>query len=370
MKKEKYISIQERKTGTAYVVKIPYYSNGERRTYERAFSVAKYGESAKAIAIYHRNEKIAEFQAGNVPQAMPTVKQLYARCNALFPCRASTQRRHDYYFRHGIKAYENYPIDQIKASDVQISLNQYAETHTHDLTSKLLALWRQIFKAAQLDGIRVTDKTIGVTVPKDTAPPQKRTMTISDDDFWKFMQCLADYHCYDDDGAKVSLTYWRILLVMYYTGIRPAEAFALRKASCDLDKGVISINSAVGVNSSGERCIMPTKTQNSIRTVPIHPELLPYLKDAMNDADDYLFLVHGQFISIDHFSNTIHLVSKKCGIEFRSYMLRHKFATDLQRTQAPRTVQDLLGHANFEMSVGYARSTEDERKEAILNRFS
>lgn len=370
MRKEKYISVQQRKAGTAYVVKIPYYIDGERKVYEKAFSVAKYGESAKALAVYHRNEKIAEFQSGNVPQTVPTVRQLYDRSHVLFPCRATTKKRHDYYFRHGIQKYSNYPIDQIKASDVQISLNEYAENHTHALTSKLLALWRQIFKAAQLDGIRVTDKTIGVTVPKDLAPPKKRSATISDEDFWRFMESLSNYHCYDEDGTKVSETYWNVLLVMYYTGMRPAEVFALRKQSCDLVKGLIYVTNSIGVNSHGERCLMPVKTANAVRSVPIHPDLLPYLTEAYNQASDFLFLVHGEFISIDHFSNTIHLVSKKCGIEFRSYMLRHKFATDLQKTQPPRTVQDLLGHASFDMSLEYARSTEDERKEAILNRFS
>lgn len=370
MKKEKYISVQDRKTGAAYVVKIPYYDGQTRKVYEKAFSVAKYGESAKALAVYHRNEKIAEFQAGNVPQTVPTVRQLYDRCHVLFPCRASTRKRHNYYFRHGIEKYSNFPIDQIKASDIQISLNEYAQNHTHALTSKLLALWREIFKAAQLDGIRVTDKTIGVTVPKDNTPPQKRTATITDADFWRFMECLTNYHAYDADGAEISNTFWHILLVMYYTGLRPAEAFALRKASCDLDNGLIYVTNSIGVNSSGQRCLMPVKTQNAVRSVPIHPALLPYIKDRYKTAEDFLYLVHGEFVSIDHFSNTIHLVSKKCGIEFRSYMLRHKFATDLQKTQAPRTVQDLLGHASFGMSVEYARSTEDERKEAINNRFS
>ena len=79
MKKEKYISEKKRKTTTSWVVKIPYYIGSERRTYERAFSEADFGDHARAMAIYHRNEKLAEFQAGNVPQTAPTVRECFDR---------------------------------------------------------------------------------------------------------------------------------------------------------------------------------------------------------------------------------------------------------------------------------------------------
>lgn len=370
-KKQKYISSQKRKSGNAYLVKIPYLdADGIRRYYEKTFSEAKYGESAKAYAIYHRNEKIAEFQAGDLPQSAPTVSALYKRKDVLFPCRASTKKKHRYFYNQAISKYGNVPIDQIKTSDVQISLNEYAKTHTSAMTAKLLALWRQIFRAAQMDGVRVTDKTLGVLVPKDSAPVQKRSQTITDAEFRMFMDELKEYHAYDEIGQKTSLTVWRVLMVMYYTGIRPAEAFALRKASCDLVNRQISIDCAVGTDSIERKKIVPVKTANALRTVPISRDLMPILRDAIEEADDYLFLIRGELIDIDYFSNYIHLVSKKCGIEFRSYMLRHKFATDLQKTETPRTVQDLLGHASFAMSVEYARSSEEERQEAIDKRFN
>lgn len=371
MKKIKYISQQKRKNGAAYHVKIPYVdADGVRRYYEKTFSEAKYGDSAKAFAVYHRNEKIAEFQAGNVPQSAPTVSQLFRRKDDLFPCRASTKRKHLYFYRQAIAPFGNVPIDQIRTADVQMSLNTYAETHTSAMAAKLLALWRLIFRVAQMEEIRVTDKTLGVIVPKDSAPVQKRSMMISDADFRAFMEELKEYHSYDEIGQETSLTIWRVLMVMYYTGIRPAEAFALRICDCDLVNRQISIRNAVGSDSRERRKIVPVKTANAIRSVPIHRDLMPILREAISEAENYLFLIRGKLIEIDYFSNYVHLVSKKCGIEFRSYMLRHKFATDLQRTETPRTVQDLLGHASFQMSVEYARSSEEERQEAIDNRFS
>lgn len=367
MKKEKYISKRIRKTTTSWVVKIPYYIGTERRTYERAFSEADFGDHARQMAIYHRNEKLAEFQRGNTPQTAPTVRECFERSLALFPRRPKTQKQHEYFLRQ-IGEIADTPIDMIRASDVQMSLNRYAENHTHDMTAKLLSVWRLIFKAAALDEIKVTDKTIGVTVPKDKKPVQKRKMEISKQDFDLFCEALLSYHEWDEEGAQISRTIWEVLQVMYFTGMRPAEVFALTDADVDLDKRLISVNKAVGGSSSGGQEIVPPKTPNAVRMVPISEPLALVLKQIKRQG--FLFLIHGDLISVDYFANYIRTVSKKCGIEFRSYMLRHKFATDLQKTETPRTVQDLLGHASFQMSVEYARSTEEERQEAVQNRLS
>lgn len=61
--------------------------------------------------------------------------------------------------------------------------------------------------------------------------------------------------------------------------------------------------------------------------------------------------------------------SKKAGVNFNLYMCRHSVATSLiQSGTSPRTVQDILGHASYKQSVGYARSSSDERIEAMNDR--
>ena len=55
--------------------------------------------------------------------------------------------------------------------------------------------------------------------------------------------------------------------------------------------------------------------------------------------------------------------------KFNMYMLRHWMATDLIHSNtSARTVQDILGHASYKQSVGYARSSDEDRKTAIDNR--
>ena len=51
------------------------------------------------------------------------------------------------------------------------------------------------------------------------------------------------------------------------------------------------------------------------------------------------------------------------------YMLRHRIATNLiQSNTSARTVQYILGHATYKQSVGYARSSDEDRKTAIDSR--
>ena len=48
------------------------------------------------------------------------------------------------------------------------------------------------------------------------------------------------------------------------------------------------------------------------------------------------------------------------------YQLRHQFSTDLLRSDVdPRTVQELMGHEHFTMSIDYARSDDAAKRDAI-----
>ena len=51
------------------------------------------------------------------------------------------------------------------------------------------------------------------------------------------------------------------------------------------------------------------------------------------------------------------------------YQLRHQFSTDLITNNVDiRTVMELMGHNNTDMTIDYARSSDDLKKEALENR--
>ncbi|WP_442879281.1 tyrosine-type recombinase/integrase [Anaerorhabdus sp.] len=51
------------------------------------------------------------------------------------------------------------------------------------------------------------------------------------------------------------------------------------------------------------------------------------------------------------------------------YQLRHLFGTDLITNNVDgRTIQELMGHASYSMSVSYARSSKERKKDALDKR--
>ena len=54
---------------------------------------------------------------------------------------------------------------------------------------------------------------------------------------------------------------------------------------------------------------------------------------------------------------------------FRAYTLRHQFTTDmLQQNVDIRTIMELMGHTESTMTLYYARSNDQKKREAVENR--
>ena len=122
------------------------------------------------------------------------------------------------------------------------------------------------------------------------------------------------------------------------------------------------------------RQVKATKTATSIREVPIDKELHEMLVDYLFSKD---IVIHGDLLFPDSWGNPMEIqnvdthvrnVCKKAGVHVTLYMLRHKFSTDMLKVADIRTVQDLMGHESPSMTLSYARSTPDDRKEAIDKR--
>lgn len=376
MKKEKYITERKSRAGTiSYQVAIPYYDeNDNKEIYNKSFSENDYGgkTAARKAAVAHRDRMLTEIRTGLYMKHMPTVEQLFRKSLDLFPQRVNTRKNRQYFYDKAIKPYGDTEIQNIKVSDIQQSINDYAVTHTKKMTSRCLTIWKQIYKTAAVMELPVPDKTVGVLIPRQTAPEKKKPVTISDEDFATFLQALENYHQYDEIGRYRSKVIWYMLMIAYHTGMRPAEIYALTAADIHLDDpdSYISVSKMIGSDMT-QRCVpVQVKSDSGYRDIPVNDELKKILEELICWTDhEYLISdYNGRIFDTDWVANYIRLVGKSCGVQFNAYMLRHRFATDLQRTAAPRTVQDLMGHASFSMSMEYARSTEDDRIQAVKNR--
>lgn len=158
------------------------------------------------------------------------------------------------------------------------------------------------------------------------------------------------------------------LHIMYYTGIRPAECYALTKSNIDLENRTITICQSVSTDDNRIGFISRTKNETSIRTIPYPCELDSVFEELyLMSNDDLLFLrdknslFTGEYVAMKIRNNT--------SSNFTAYKLRHQFATDLVLNNTDiRTIQELMGHASSSMTIGYARSNKNKMKEAVNKR--
>lgn len=370
MRKERYIVERKGKKGLSLQVFIPFSIDGKRSTFTKTIKVSKFSSPKVAMqyAMQIRDQALADIQAGALRSSMYSVRDLYEKKWDLFPMSINTREKQDTVFRHALEPYANKIISDVTPADIQESLNLYAQFHSSDSVQRLLTVWKQIYKAALFCGLNITDKTNMVTLPKSKVVKAPKDVSISLEDFGNFLKALGSYNAASGRPYINTVTHF-MLLIMFYTGCRPAEALALTAA--DISDDFISINKAVGSTSKKKQVIVPTKTESSKRMIPVAQDLRPILHDLLKWSNhEYLLSDEkGNLYNIDKISGLIRAVSQKCGIPFNAYRLRHLLATDMVKNHVDtRTAQEILGHTSFSMTLSYARSDDDLKGQAIGGR--
>lgn len=364
-KDTKYIRKRKRKYGTAFLIEIPYKDEeGTQKRYTATVKVLDYGDDKTALIAAQRirNEALNDIQSGKLKRSFPTVKSLYRQKWELMPLSINTHEKQDAIYSTAICPIEHKYIDEVTVSDIQLSVNQYALDHSQDAVSRLMTVWRQIFKCALILGYDVPDRTEAVIVPKSKIVTQHRDVRMNVEDFLIVLNALMESGRYND-----RVIYY-MLLIMYYTGCRPSEALAL--TADDISDMYIRINKAVGSTSSQKRQIVPTKTESSVRRLPIASELIPVLNE-LKEWSKHKYLLafeSGELADIDEVSDTINKIAKKKRVHFNAYMLRHLMSSELLHKGDSVIARDLLGHTSFSMTLDYARSTDQQILEAVSGR--
>ncbi len=371
MKHEKYIQEKRNAKGEIFFrIYIPYKDeNGvpqppiSHNVKANDFSSAK---EALTVACIQRDKYLKQIRESTYRKSVPTLQDLWDKKFDYITRSVATQHKHRNYWNGGIKKYATKRIDKITIADIQKSVNDFSMNHTQKELSGFVSCWRDFFKLASMLDVPVSDKTLSIIIPKSKLVKKSFPVTFSDSDFFKLLDILITYPFQNEKSQHKAKMIRYILIIGYYTGMRPAEIVALNPE--DISNDEIKINKAVGSTSTDKLAIITTKTPQSIRTVPIHEELKPYLEELLKESASSPIIVEydGSLFSIGKASYFLYRICKANDIQFHMYSLRHAFASRLvQNGISPRTTQDLLGHATFSMSVEYARSSSEERKQAI-----
>lgn len=381
MKKEKYIIEKKMKKGVCFEVNFKYYDkNGVKQTYSNSFHEIEYGSKSLAFkAAVNDRDKIRNIlnTTGIKIKRVPTLAEVYEEKKKIFMLSEETNRKYDVLFRNYLSDLSDVPIDKIKARDISISLNKMIEK-SQDEINRLFGLWKKIYHTAVMNDYVYVDMTLKVQVPvsEKIVIPKDVNMTCSIDDVF---DALMNYGYSDDTkyNCKVLAYAFRI---NYYMGMRPAELFALTRSDFDLVNKTVNIDKSIGTKKTDkspetnrpEKVIKKTKTISSIRKIPLPDICINDVIEVLRFAKfEHVFKRYdGKLMHSDYYSTLVLNASKKAGIKFNAYMLRHNFATELTLNKVDmRTIQELMGHTSSTMTLSYARSTDEIKREVINNNF-
>lgn len=365
MKKEKFINEKPGKNGISLEVKIPYNDEcGDRKFHSKTFNTSKYPTNAEAMkaAKKYRDRFLIELEISTPsPRKKATVQDCYELTKELFSFSLETQRKHDIRFGY-ISKYKDKSIEKVTAVDIQLSLNEL--THkSQDVIKSVLALWKQIFKVALMNDYVYRDPTIKVVLPKSEkiSVPKAVDMDCSLEDV---VNAILNYGTNKFNSTIIAYA----MITIAYLGLRPSEAYALMKTDIDFERKTVLVNKAIGSTKKEIATVKTTKNINSVRLLPLPDDLVIYLYRLYEiQPSDYLFATStGEFITSRKYADFIHNAMTKANITFRPYMLRHAFSTKLVTSNTDlRTVQELMGHKNISMTLDYARSSDELKRNAI-----
>lgn len=153
-----------------------------------------------------------------------------------------------------------------------------------------------------------------------------------------------------------------IVLAAAYTGMRQGELLKVRVQDIDLGTQQIYVGGRDGFQTKGK----------NFRAIPIHPRIQPLVqgrieyarRDALVFGDDW---PGGKDQLIRAFKKVRNYAIKKDD-KWAFHSLRHSFATWCAEAGVPiRTIMGLMGHANVETTLRYAKVTDQSRVDAILS---
>lgn len=335
-------NIRERKTkeGTSYQV----YLVVDGRQVTKSFSTKKYGNKKNAL------EKAKEYKSkmllGEITKPKKdTVKDVFEMCLDTFSRSVETHKKWTSAFNKYLKTYEDRPLTSITSVDIQKSLNKMVSKSSDDTIGRVLTVWKNIYKVGVIRGIVQTDETYKVEKPKSDLVESPKSQELDTKEFWSLIAKLDRVPQY----KKISYA----LQVMYYTGMRPNEVYALEAKDIDTENKLISINKSIGSSSTRRLTVKKTKNANSIRVIPYNSKLDEIFDDLPMNGP--LFLKEdGSYMDGNYVSPIIKRISKG---KVHTYTLRHNFSTRLIEKGADlRTIQELMGHTSSSMTLSYARS--------------
>ena len=145
-----------------------------------------------------------------------------------------------------------------------------------------------------------------------------------------------------------------IVIIALNTGMRRGEILGLKWQDIDFKE---------------KNCMLWDTKNKEKRIVPLNSQCMIYSWNKKNPDSEYVFSGESPkgHVGETYMTHMFKEMVKKLGIQdFRFHDLRHTFASWLvMKGINLKTVQELLGHKDFMMTLRYAHLSHDHKKQAV-----
>lgn len=259
----------------------------------------------------------------------------------------------------------NYRLDKIKTIQIQQLYNNLHKKGLATSTIKSAHVpLKQAFDQAINNELIYKNPCNGLTIPKK---PKRisRAMSLEEQEIFTMACSGSAYH--------------NFFLFLLNTGMRCGEGIALMWQDIDFEKNTINVqktmsrlkNRAENAETKNIRVLGTTKTENSIRTIPINKKCAEIIKTQKEREDGLFVFASKAGTPLGHRNiNRAYdeLLSKiKLSDELTIHSLRHTFATRLLEKGANiKAVSELLGHSGIQITLDtYSHVLEKFKIETI-----
>lgn len=360
-KKELYIFQRQGKNGWTFQVKI----RTDDYNVVKSFAEKDYGSARTAYesAVLFRNKTLIDISEKTILKASAfSVDEVFNDYIETTTDSYSTKNKHQKLYKKYIST-KDIPIQELTKADIISNLNAITDQCSDDTIARVYSIYRNDIVLHALNNEYINrDLMAGIKRPASRLIVRKKETTTDRETILEVERLLLASDV--KEFNKKLIVY--LIEVLYYTGLRPAEAEALTRD--DIKKDHIVINKQLGSSKDKMWVVTKCKTPTSERVVPIHPHLRPILKELMEYSDnEQLFLKDdGNYLNSSFVGNILRRILKNTGIHFNLYKLRHNMATSLITNGTDtKTTMELLGHAQYNMSLGYANSSKKLKDKAI-----
>lgn len=336
-------------------------------------------EAVKALKVLERkredNVQSKEFK-GNFPKLVDD----YLKHTELKGARKSTILRYSYILRFWSELFNHKKVEKITVADINSGIAMLKEKSCTTTLSVGITVLSQVFNfAINCRYISYNPVKLAARPPKSKVKPRYTDYrVITHEEHTIISRYLRKQY----DEAFIALKKHTVLArlyvmynLAYMTGLRVSEVAGLRWSNIDFKAHTLSVKKQL--DKDGE-LVLP-KTDNSIRTIDISPELIEILSelkgqyDAQGYDSEFLFprsASKSKPILAQYIGSTFKRVvmKLKCNKHLTFHSIRHTHATELIENKIPITVvSERLGHSNISITLSiYAHPTSTSRHEAAL----